>query len=103
MLIEQLPSMPELMQDLQTWRPTSYRDYFGNSPLPGRHSALEVYDQLDSAFRAAFDTGIGTGSLVVGAVVNRFGFRPAWVLAAVLASFSIPYYLWAEKRFLSRS
>ena len=56
MLIEQLPSMPELMEDLLAWRPASYRDYFANSPLPGRQSALEVYDQLDSAFRAAFDT-----------------------------------------------
>jgi len=51
---------------------------------------------------AAFDTGIGTGSLVVGSVVSRFGFRSAWVLATVLSSFSIPYYLWAEKRFLLR-
>lgn len=55
MLIEQLPAMPELMDDLLKWRPTSYREYFANSPLPGRHSALEVYDQLDNAFRAAFD------------------------------------------------
>lgn len=71
MLIEQLPSMPELMEDLQTWRPTSYRDYFGNSPLPGRHSALEVYDQLDSAFRAAFDTVVGElDSQATGIVVQ---------------------------------
>ncbi len=52
---------------------------------------------------AAFDTGIGTGSLVVGSVVSHFGFRWAWILATVLSSFSIPYYLWAEKRFLLRA
>ena len=59
MLIEQLPSMPELMEDLMAWRPTSYRAYFSASPLPGRESALEVYEQLDTAFRAAFDTIVG--------------------------------------------
>ncbi len=56
MLVEQFPSMPELIDDLLAWRPTSYREYFSKSPLPGRSSALEVYDQLDVAFRAAFDS-----------------------------------------------
>jgi len=56
MLIEQLPSMPELMDDLLAWRPTSYHDYFTRSPLPGSHSAIEVYEQLDRAFRASFET-----------------------------------------------
>lgn len=55
MLVEQLPSMPELMDDITAWRPTSYHDYFAKSPLPGRHSAIEVYEQLDRAFRASFD------------------------------------------------
>ncbi len=56
MLIEQLPAMPELIDDLLAWRPTSYRDYFAQSPLPGRVSALDVYDQLDVAFKASFDS-----------------------------------------------
>lgn len=55
MLIEQLPSMPDLMEDLLAWRSQSYRDYFTNSPLPGRFSAIEVYEKLDTAFKAAFD------------------------------------------------
>lgn len=55
MLVEQLPSMPELMDDLLAWRPTSYNEYFARSPLPGSHSAIEVYEQLDKAFRASFE------------------------------------------------
>jgi hypothetical protein len=42
MLIEQLPSMPELIDDIFAWRPTSYQDYFTRSVLPGRGSALEA-------------------------------------------------------------
>jgi hypothetical protein len=55
MLIEQLPNMPELIDDLKAWRPTTYEDYFLNSPLPGRSSALEAYKQLDAGFRKEFE------------------------------------------------
>lgn len=55
MLIEQLPSMPELIEDIKAWKPTSYEDYFLNSPLPGRSSALEAYQQLDALFRKEFE------------------------------------------------
>jgi len=52
---------------------------------------------------AAFDTGVGTGSIGVGALAERLGFAPAFGIAAGLSAFSIPYFLWAEKRFLVRS
>jgi MFS family permease len=51
---------------------------------------------------AAFDTGVGTGSIGVGALAERFGFGPAFGIAAGLSAFSIPYFVWAEKRFLER-
>jgi MFS family permease len=51
---------------------------------------------------AAFDTGVGTGSIGVGALAERFGFAPAFGIAAGLSAFSIPYFVWAEKRFLDR-
>lgn len=49
---------------------------------------------------AAFDTGIGTGSIALGFIIEHFGFRPAWLLATGLSALSIPYFLWAEKRML---
>jgi MFS family permease len=51
---------------------------------------------------AAFDTGVGTGSIAVGAMASRLGFGAAFGVAAGLSAFSIPYFLWAEKRFLLR-
>jgi hypothetical protein len=56
MLIEQLPTMPELIEDILQWRSTSYQDYFSTSPLPGRASALEAYAALDEQFRRDFET-----------------------------------------------
>lgn len=55
MMLEQLPQMPELIDDLVAWRPISYQDYFQKSQLPGRHSALAAYEKLDPSFRRRFE------------------------------------------------
>lgn len=46
----------------------------------------------------AFDTGIGTGSIAMGWIIEHHGFRPAWAAAAVLASGAIPFFIVAERR-----
>jgi MFS family permease len=50
------------------------------------------------AMLAAFDTGIGTGSSVMGWLVHHVGFRPAFGLTAGLAALSLPVFLMVEKR-----
>jgi hypothetical protein len=55
MLIEQLPVMPDLIQDILDWHPVSYNDYFSSSALPERHLALEAYAALDAEFRTSFE------------------------------------------------
>lgn len=52
------------------------------------------------AIIAAFDTGIGTGSIALGGVIQRFGFTAAYLTAAALAALSVPAFLILEKRFL---
>jgi MFS family permease len=49
---------------------------------------------------AAFDTGVGSGSIVLGWIISHAGFRAAFGVAAVLAGLSLPYFLMAEKRWL---
>jgi MFS family permease len=51
---------------------------------------------------AAFDTGIGAGSIALGALAGHVGLRAAFGAAALLSAFAIPYFLWAERRFLIR-
>ena len=46
----------------------------------------------------AFDTGIGTGSLIIGAVGGAFGFRAAFLVAAALSCFSIPIFARTSRR-----
>jgi MFS family permease len=47
---------------------------------------------------AAFDTGIGTGSITMGWIIHRFGFKAAFGAAACLAALSIPYFLYSSSR-----
>ena len=78
MLVEQLPMMPELFEDIQRWRPTSYRAYFEHSVLPGRLSAIEQYDNLDERFRRSFET-----------VVDELDRRSTGAVAAVRKQFKL--------------
>ena len=69
MMLEQIPRMPELLQDLLAWKPVSYQDYFRNSKLPGRYSALEAYEQLNPTFRRRFETFVAELDLIALASV----------------------------------
>jgi MFS family permease len=50
------------------------------------------------AMIAAFDTGVGTGSSVLGWLVHQAGFRYAFGTAAGIALLSLPAFLAAERR-----
>ena len=47
---------------------------------------------------AAFDTGIGGGSTVMGGLIHQLGFRPAFGIAAVIAASVVALFLLAERR-----
>lgn len=50
------------------------------------------------AILAAFDTGIGAGSSLMGSLIHSFGFRLAFVGAAIVAVLALPWFLAAERR-----
>ena len=58
-----------------------------------RHVLPEKRGAAFGAILAAFDVGIGTGSIVLGAVIDGAGYRVAYGGAAVLAACSIPAFL----------
>jgi MFS family permease len=49
---------------------------------------------------AAFDTGIGTGSIAIGALAQHFGFAPAFLAGGLVSCLSVPIFIWTEARFL---
>lgn len=50
------------------------------------------------AMLAAFDTGIGTGSSMMGWLIHHLGYRVAFGTAAGLAALSLPVFVIAERR-----
>jgi hypothetical protein len=68
-MLEQIPAMPELFEDLCAWRPVSYEEYFRKSQLPGRHSALAAYQELGPTFRRRFETFVAELDVVALASV----------------------------------
>lgn len=67
-----------------------------------------VIDRVDASRRgaafgsvlAAFDIGIGTGSVCAGWIVQRAGYPAAFGVAAALATLSVPYFLLVEPRIM---
>ncbi|HEY7500211.1 MAG TPA: MFS transporter [Vicinamibacterales bacterium] len=51
------------------------------------------------AILAAFDTGVGSGSTVMGWLIQRFGFSTAFATAACLSALALPYFLAVDQLF----
>lgn len=52
---------------------------------------------------AAFDTGIGTGSIALGYVIEIADYATAFGIAAALATLALPFFLVTERKLLRRS
>jgi hypothetical protein len=65
LLIENFPLLlPEMVDDMLQWRAKSYREYFGNSNLPGREAALKSYEELEPEFRRDFEVMIAKLNMI---------------------------------------
>lgn len=65
-----------------------------------RHVAPERRGAAFGSIIAAFDTGIGTGSMAIGWIVQHYGYRSAYGAAAALALLTVPYFLTVEPKVL---
>jgi MFS family permease len=68
-----------------------------------RHTDPRRRGATFGAMLAAFDTGIGTGSILTGVLAERFGYPTAFGVAAALAALAAPYFLLVEPRLLPAS
>jgi hypothetical protein len=59
LLLEFLPSMPEMTDDALAWQPRGYCEYFEQSSIPGARDALHAYDKVDPDVRAHFESILG--------------------------------------------
>lgn len=62
-----------------------------------RHVLFTRRGAAFGAMLAAFDTGVGSGSSAAGWIIQRLGYRPAFLFSAALAALAVPYFLVAER------
>jgi MFS family permease len=65
-----------------------------------QHVATARRGAAFGAMLAAFDTGIGTGSIVLGYVIEIADYGTAYGIAAALAALALPFFLVKEPRLL---
>jgi MFS family permease len=55
------------------------------------------------AILAAFDTGIGTGSTSMGWIIQHYGYRQAFGVAAAISALALPYFLSMDRLWTGRT
>lgn len=58
MLIDMLPDMPDMLDDVLAWEPKTYPNHFAQSGFAGRDIAIAAYYQAPQAVRYGFDSVI---------------------------------------------
>jgi hypothetical protein len=56
LLLEFLPTMPEMTEEALAWQPKTYLEYFEQSTLPDARHALDAYAHVDPALRRKFES-----------------------------------------------
>jgi hypothetical protein len=75
LLVENLPVIPEMIDDVLNWQPVSYIDYFQRSRLPGSAAALAIHERLDPSLRDAFDRMVGNINTVALSGIEKIQTR----------------------------
>jgi MFS family permease len=76
---------------------TAYPSYIGyvmRGVTPDRRGAAF------GAILAAFDSGIGIGSTTMGWVIQHYGFRAAFGVAAAISALALPYFFSVDRMFV---
>lgn len=55
MLLEMVPDMAEMLDDVKEWRPKSYADHFADSMFSDKELAVLAYENAPTAYRKPFD------------------------------------------------
>ena len=71
MILEMVPTMPELLDEAKEWRPKSYQDHFRDSTVADRELAVAAYDHVPARYREPFEATIAKADRLVAATIAR--------------------------------
>ncbi len=55
MLLEMLPDMPDMLEEVMAWQPKGYADHFHDSVFKDRELAVLAYENAPDRYRVPFD------------------------------------------------
>ena len=73
MLLEIVPDMPDMIDDVREWRPKTYQEHFADSQFKMRDLAIEAFDHSPPEFRQPFDAVVSRLNSMVVAAVESVG------------------------------
>jgi hypothetical protein len=71
MLIGMVADMPEILADLQAWKPKSYPEHFRNIGIDYGPLAADAYDHVPPAFKEPFEITVGQLNQVILITAKR--------------------------------
>ncbi len=71
MLLEMIPDMPEILDDVKAWQPKSYKDHFRSSTIAEKDLAIEAYDHVPPIYREPFEQTIEQINSMIASTVAR--------------------------------
>ncbi len=73
MLLEMLPDMPEMLDEIALWAPKSYTDHFRESGFKDGALAIEAYECAPTVYRNAFDHHVAALNAVILDTIAALG------------------------------
>ena len=55
MLLEMVPDMPEILDEVKAWQPKGYKDHFRDSTIADKELAIEAYDHVPPLYKVPFE------------------------------------------------
>lgn len=71
MLLEMVPDMPEIMDEVKMWAPKAYVDHFRDSTIADRELAMEAYEHVLPVYREPFDQTVEQLDNLIASCVAR--------------------------------
>ncbi|MCH7864948.1 MAG: hypothetical protein IIC56_07020 [Proteobacteria bacterium] len=71
MLLEMIPDMPEILDDVRAWQPKSYKDHFRDSTIADKDLAIEAYDHVPAVYREPFEQTIQQINTMIASSIDR--------------------------------
>ena len=71
MLLEMVPDMPDMLEEVKAWQPKSYKDHFKDSTIADKDLAIEAYDHVPGIYREPFEQTIEQINLMIASTVER--------------------------------